>query len=123
MAPSLFALQIVDPDYSTENWTTTQADTYRTRYSGTWIGTAITTIANLFSMDFHYIASIPIVILAVLCVVAGASLQNISAGLLSASAIILYGGLQGWTPLALIGITTIFSAAFLAYVWFLKGAQ
>ena len=123
MAPALFLLQIVDPDYSTENWTTSQADTYRTRYSGTWIGDAITTIANLFGMDFHYIASIPVVIIAILCVVAGAALGSVSAGTLGAVAAILYGALQGWTPFALIGIATIFAACFLAYIWYLRGAQ
>lgn len=123
MAPSIFLTQTQDPDYTSENWTTTQAETYAGRYTGTWIGDAIQTVADLFSMDFHYIASIPILIAAVLCVVAGAAMNNINSGFLGAVAVVIYGGVQGWTPMAIIGIGTIIAAAYLGYHWFLRGAQ
>ena len=73
MAPDLFELQVEDPDYTDRTWTGNQSATYRGRLTGTWIGNAIQGVADLFGMQFHFIASIPLIIACVAVMIIGGS--------------------------------------------------
>jgi len=51
MSPELFSVQLENPDFSKRTWSTTFADTIRTRYAGTFIEDFFTGYAGLFSID------------------------------------------------------------------------
>ncbi len=123
MAPGIFPIQINDPDYTAENWTNAQATTYRTRLSGTWVGDVYENVATLFGMEFHFLASIPLVIASVLCMIVAGQQNNILSGLMCVVAIGIYGVLQGFTPFLILSVATIGIAAFVGYQWFLKSSS
>lgn len=50
MCPELFSVQIVTPSYDKRSWSTTLADSLRTKYAGTFIADFMTGYAGLFSM-------------------------------------------------------------------------
>ncbi len=123
MAPTLFEIQVSDPDYTAENWTNAQATTYRGRFSGTWFGDATQDIADLFGMEFHFIASIPLMLIILFLFVIAGRDGNVFSGLLGTVALVVYGALMGWTPFIVLSISTITIAAFVGYQWFLKSAS
>ena len=122
MAPSLFDIQTVDPDYTAENWPSTQSDNYSSRFTGTWIGTATSGIGTVFGLGFNYIGSIPIIIAIVACVAVGARFEHVGAGLLPTPLILEYGALMSWVPFAMFSIITILLAGFIAYALFFKSS-
>jgi len=123
MAPDLFLVQIDDPTYEAQDWTNAQATTYRTRFSGTWVGDAIQGVGDLFGMEFHYIASIPLILAMIFCIVMGGQQGNVLSGLMDTVAIAIFGGLMGWTPMLMVAIGTIGIAAYMGYQWFLKSSS
>lgn len=123
MCPALFLVQIEDPVYEDREWSENTSDNYSARYTGTWIGDAIDDTADFFSLEFNYIASIPIVLGMVLCIVAGAKQNNIYSGMLGALAVFLLGVVNGWTPMVLIGLSSLLAAVYMGWNFFLKGAQ
>ena len=123
MAPALFEITIIDPDYSTENWTNAQATIYRTRLSGTWWGDAVQNIADLFGMDFHFIAAIPFIIAMVFAVVLAGRENNLFSGLLDIVILGISAVLLGAIPFLMLSIATIAIAAHTGYQWFLKSSS
>ncbi len=120
MAPTLFAIQVADPNYATTNWTNAQATTYRTRFTGTWWGNAVQAVADLFGMSFFFWASMPLLVVSIFCMVVAGQQGNIMSGLLNILAVGMYGALIGWTPFFILSIGSILIAAYTAYIWFLK---
>ena len=123
MAPALFEIQIIDPDYSTENWTNVQATIYRTRLSGTWWGDAVQNMADLFSMDFHFIAAIPFVFAMACVIVLAGRENNLFSGLLDIVLLGISAVLLGAIPMLMLSIATIAIAAHTGYQWFLKSSS
>lgn len=51
MCPTLFSVQVEEPDFSERDWDYTIADAMLTRYNGTFIGDSMTGFAGLFGSD------------------------------------------------------------------------
>lgn len=115
MVPSLFETQIADADYTERTWNTTQQSAYESRLTGTIPGNAIQGISDIFSLDFNMVASLPILIAAILCIVAAAKMNGKpEAGFLCAAALVILGGFMGWTPFALIAVASALCFLYIA---------
>lgn len=123
LAPSVFLVQVGDPEYTARSWATTQANAYETRFQGTWVQTAIGDVADLFTVDWHMIGGL-FVMAGCIAVVALAQQrsQSVNSGLVCALAIFLCGGVMGWTPMAIVGITSIMCALYVGYWFFFSRA-
>ncbi len=118
MAPTVYFLQDTPLDYTATSWTTTQFDTYATRFSGTWVATGETAIATGLGLPVQVTMSIPIILI-ILGFALGASLlvHKLEIGWLIASLLLLMGVLLGWVPMAPMAVIYQTMGIYLAYIW------
>jgi len=115
MVPSLFETQVTDADYTERAWNTTQQTEYEERWTNTTIGRGITGISDVWSLDFNIVASIPLIIASILCIMAAAKMNGKpEAGFLCVAALVIFGGFMGWVPFALIAVASALCFMFVA---------
>jgi hypothetical protein len=119
VAPSLFIVQVGDPDYTRQSWGTNQATTYEARYNGTWIQAGINAVAGLFHLSDISLSSI-IVLIAVVALVILSSyyVQTPIPGLRASFCAIFCGGVMGWLGMEIVAVITILCGLYLGYWWF-----
>lgn len=124
MAPTLFLVQIGDPNYEERVWSTTQATTYEARFNGTWVGNALTagaTFMGFTGANKMFATSIPIVILMLLVIgISAAAFEGADSGFMSSALIMMVGVLLGMFPFAMMAVVVLMCAVIDGYVWFLR---
>lgn len=124
MAPTLFLVQVGDPDYDERVWSTAQATTYENRFNGTWVGDALTagaTFMGFTGANKMFGTAIPLVILMLLVIGASAAaFEDADSGLMSAGVIMLVGVLLGMFPFAMMAVVVLLCAVIDGYIWFLR---
>ncbi len=119
MAPSIYLVQSSPLDYTATPWTTTNFDAYAARFSGTWIGTAISATATQLGLTDQIIASIPILLICLGFVFLSFLLVHKGEpGWIVSCLILIMGALLGWIPLALFANIYQLMLAYLAWMYF-----
>jgi len=125
MAPSLYLTSVATLDYSSTNWTLTQAEAYASRMETTDIGSAENATATQFGMTRQTILSLALII--PLClgamVITAAKYKKPLVGLLVSSVFITMGYNLGWVPPAIFATIFQLMAVYTSYVWFLARAS
>jgi hypothetical protein len=124
MAPSVFLVQIGDPDYDERVWGTNQATTYEDRFSGTWVGDSVESVGSLLTIDTEVITG-AIVLLACIALVAGSAKAfngNTHPGFIGACVVGSAGAVMGWGAMAFYAVVGIFAVLYIGYFWFFRGA-
>lgn len=108
MCPELFLTQVVQTTYTERTWSTAQATGMEERFAGGSIGMGIRGWQDLLSVDFHVVASIPIMF-AMIAVIYMASKMGapMGAALIGCIAIAVGGAFMGWMPPAMVAIGSI----------------
>jgi len=99
MCPSLFSVQLENPDYTKRTWATTLADTLETKYSGTFVYDFMTGFAGLFEMETS--AAMGIFSLLLFVILVGISVWKFKASMLAAF-------IDGYTLLLLLMLMGMF---------------
>lgn len=120
MAPDLFLVQSLTWDTTDRAWSTMQFDTYGTRFSGTFIGTASDNISAEFGLDtptfMGLIFLLPILIGAV--VVSTIKWKKAEPGYLFGVLALILVALMGWVDMALFALVFQLFAVYIGYLWF-----
>lgn len=110
MCPALFSVQLENPDFTKRTWSTTFADTLRTKYAGTFVEDFFTGYAGLFSIDTSPAMNFFAVVM--FLVVMGISLWKFKATTLSA----LLDGYGFLLLMMLCGVFSMIWAGFIAFI-------
>lgn len=121
MAPSLFVVQTFDAS-TTANYTVAQANTYRDRFNGTWVGDSVNATANQFGMGttsiMGFIVGIPLVLGVI--ILSAMRFRKTEPGVMVAGVIIEMVFLLGWFSPALFATIMQLNAMYVGYVLFLS---
>ncbi len=126
MTPSLFLVEIVPIDVTTTNWTTAQFDTYETRFTGTWVGTAQTATANQFGVSTAGLMGMVLIMLLSIGAVVLSTLKyegKNAYGWAAVGLLLLMGALEGWIPTPVFATLFQLMLVYVAYVLFLTKGQ
>jgi hypothetical protein len=122
MVPELFDTVITAMNYTKRSWGTELSDNYSSTYNGTPIGNSISNLGtSLFNINFSLAASIPLIIVCVLLMVASTRIMGaVYGGLVLSAAVIINTAPLGWMPMAMISIFAILGGLYLSYQLFFK---
>ncbi len=124
MAPTLFLVQVGDPDYEERVWSTTTAATYENRFNGTWVGDTLTagaTFMGFTGANKMFGTSIPIVTLMLLVIgLSTWAFEDADSGLMSCAVVMMVGVLLGMFPFAMMAVVVLLCAVIDGYIWFLR---
>lgn len=122
MAPQIFPVQTITPEYEETDWTETQAEAYKERFANTWIGKALQSLGDLFRVEWNVITGI--FLMGVMVAMAGwcqLKYGNIKPVPTSGTCLMLGGTIMGWWSPAIMAIITIMiGGLFLGYVWMFR---
>lgn len=120
MAPDLFLVQSLTWDTDDKDWETTEFDSYGTRFSGTFIGTAADNTSATFGLDtptfMGLFFALPIILGAV--VVSSIKFKKAEPGYLVAALVLILVALMGWVEIALFALVYQLMAMYIGYLWF-----
>ena len=125
MAPSLFYVQVFDPDTSGLNRTynLTQGETYTERFNNTLIGNATAPVSSLFHWNNQFMTSAIIVGLCVAAVgVSWAKFNVHEPGMLASLIITMAGFWWGWLAPAAFATLALVFGVYLAWLLFWRKA-
>lgn len=114
MCPAVFLTQVVQTEYTERTWTTSQATGMEERFYGGLIGGGIQGWGDLFSVDFHLIAGLPILLACIgIIYMASKMAIPIAAALICCIALGVGGTFMGWVPPAMLTLGSIVCGIFL----------
>jgi hypothetical protein len=120
MAPSLYLLSVTELDYTSTNWTSTQANTYEQRNQATWVGASENATATQFGLTRQTVLGIVLII--PLCLgavlISTVKYKKSLVGLLCVSIFVIMGYDMGWLAAAIFATVHQMMAIYTAYVWF-----
>ena len=120
MAPNLFLVQNLDLNYTDTPWTTTQFDTYESRFAGTWVGDDMdatsTQVGMPGTMIMGFIITLPLCLGSV--IFTSWKFKHTDPGLMVCALFLLMTVQMGWLPKAV--FATVYQACgiYIAYLWF-----
>ncbi len=122
MSPQIFAVQSVLPDVPTDiHPGTAKADTYTTRYTGTFVGDILE--GSIFGIPGNVITGFGLTIIALIIFIFSARFfQTTIPGLVASYALFLMGFLMGFVAPAIFGVTTLLAAIYTGYIVFFRNA-
>lgn len=120
MCPALFLVQAITWDTTDRSWATTQFDSYGTRYTGTFIGTASDNTSATFGLETNVmmaaIFGLPIILGAV--IVSTAKWRRQDPGYMVAMLVFICTALMGWLDPAVFALIFQLCAMYIGYLWF-----
>jgi hypothetical protein len=121
MAPQIFAVQTLTPEYTPAEYTQAQGQAYETRFEDTWVGKNLKYFGDQFHVKWNVITGIMtlavIIALAVFCQMKYGTVKPTMIG----GALVMLGGtVMGWIAPAIMALVVIFFALFLGYVWMFR---
>ncbi len=118
MAPQIFPVQTVTPEYEETDWTEAQGEAYAARFEDTWVGESLARAGEDLHIGWNVITGIltfgVILVLAWFC---QRTYGTIKPALLAGILVMLGSATMGWLAMAIMAITAIFCALFLGYIW------
>lgn len=122
MCPDLFQVQLESPDYTKRTWSTTLADSLKTKYAGTIIEDFMTGFAGLFSMDTSPAMNFVSIILFISLILLATWKFKASmlAAFIDGYALLLLLMLNGFFSMILAGLAAFLSAAIGGVILFLN---
>ena len=122
MAPQVFPIQTITPQYEETDWTSAQGQAYKERFANTWIGKALQSLGDLFRVEWTVITGIGLmglmVAMAIWCQMKYGNIKPVPT---SGTCLMLGGTIMGWWSPAIMAIITIFiGGLFLGYVWMFR---
>jgi len=120
MAPELFLVQSLTWDTDDQEWETTEFDSYGSRFSGYFIGTASDNTSATFGLDtptfMGLIFALPIILGAV--IVSSIKFKKAEPGYLVSALVLILVALMGWIEIALFALVYQLMAMYIGYLWF-----
>jgi len=125
VAPGILAVQEGVPTVTPRTWGTTQADTYATRWAGTWVGDALDGASNfLGGIAWNTLTGLGILVLAVVVFALSAKwFQSSLPGFVGAVVLMLGGFTMGFVSASIFGVTVLLCAIYLGYMLVFKGSS
>jgi hypothetical protein len=124
MSPSLFDVEIYAPTATVDTYNTTQADAYKNRFVGTWVGNSAAAFGNLLGTGMQISMGVLVLLICVLWAVAAVGLTGqAQAGFLPMVSTLLAGTLLGFVSMAVNSIIVFLAALYLGMVLIFKGVQ
>lgn len=121
MAPALYLTSVIPLDYSSTNWTLTQAQVYSARYSTTEMSASENATASQFGVTKDLILSVVFII--PLClgalIISTVKFKKSLVGIMVSSVFLTMGYVLGWVPAAIFATIHQLMAIYTSYVWFL----
>ncbi|MDD5338170.1 MAG: hypothetical protein PHG35_01995 [Dehalococcoidales bacterium] len=123
MAPGIFLIQLVYPDTTSSNWTTTQSDNYTARFSGGWTGAATNATASQFhvtpQMVTGLVFTLPICIGAI--ILSSRKFLKAEPGFIVCLIALIMSFILGWVPAAV--FASFYQALGIYVAYLLVGAR
>lgn len=119
MAPTLFLIQSIEVDWdASDNWTTTQADNYTARFTGTWVGNSENATAVQFGITGPTLTGVVIILPACIgaIMLAYKRYRRNEPGLIAAVLIIVLGFVMGWLPAAIMALIFQLLGVYIAFL-------
>jgi len=120
MAPDLFLVQSLTWDTTDREWSTTQFDTYDSRFSGTSIGNSTANISATLGLTtvslMGLIYALPIIVGSV--IVSSIKYKKAEPGYLVSALVLILLVLMGWINPALFATAYQLMAIYIGYLWF-----
>jgi hypothetical protein len=121
MAPQIFPVQLLSPEYEDPGWTEEQGEAYAARFEDTWVGESLSRVGEDLHMGWNVITGIlvfgVILALGIFCQYKYGTIKPIMIG---GIAVMLGGTVMGWIAPAIMAIVTIFFALWLGYIWMFR---
>lgn len=120
MAPDLFLVQTLGWDTTDRSWSTTEFDSYDTRFNGTFIGTATANTSATFGVD----ESTLMTVVYLLPIVVGTTIVSLikwrraEPGYIVGCLALILTALMGWINYALFALIFQLFAMYIGYLWF-----
>lgn len=124
LCPPLFWIQSVDMDTTPRAWGTGQADLYKARFDGTWVGDGIDSVADLFGVTPQllgglFLVLLPFIGLVILC---ERRFHTSTPALILLPVLMGMAAVLGFLSLTVLALVVICFVLFLGYVLFFRTA-
>jgi hypothetical protein len=120
VAPDLFLIQTDAIDFATKQYTTEQFTTYQTRFTGTWVGSAMDAGGDMLGMGGNtfmmFIFTLPLCIGAV--VFTSLKFKKSEPGFILAALFMIMAAIMGWMPMALFATVFQLFGIYIGYLLF-----
>ncbi len=118
MAPQIFSVQINVPAPTPRAWGTGQADAYKARFSGTWVGDALDGASGLFGgVDWSVVTGMGLLLFVLaLFGLSQWKFQTTLPGFAGGVIIMLGGFVMGFVSPGILGVTVLLCAMYIGYV-------
>ena len=121
MAPDLFYIQSISPDYDYREWGSGLADNYTGRFDGTMVGDWLSGIEADIGVDWSLATSgITVLIMVGWMVISQKAFATTEPGLIAAAITFLGSAVIGFVHVAVMAIVAILFALFIGYVLFFR---
>lgn len=123
MAPDLFAVYVENVEYGGRSWDYTLANTFLTRFSGTWVENYATGFADFWGMERNTGVAFPSIILAFLAIgLSSWKFKQVLPGFLDAIIILILCVLLGWFQFYILSLLTFLAVMLMGVILFLNRA-
>lgn len=117
MCPDIFLTVSGQPDYTPDDWDTTQADNYRDRYDSTWFGDSLDDLGAFLGVDGQIATSIIMVIfVAVLFGLSQWVLHTTTPALIASGNILICSFIMGFISPSIMAVTVFMFILFIGYI-------
>lgn len=117
MAPQIFGTEVLQPDFTQEEWGTGQAQAWATRYEGTWLGDALDGLEDAFGVQWNIITGIgTLIIITGIFIICQWKFQTTSPAPVPASLVLLAATLMGFVAPVMMALATLMVVMFSGYI-------
>jgi len=118
MAPGILAIQEEVPVVTPRTWGTGQADTYKARWAGTWVGDSLDGVSDFFGgISWNNVTGMAILALSIgLFALSAHFFQSSLPGFVVSVVLMLGGFWMGFVSASIMGVTVLLAAIYLGYV-------
>jgi hypothetical protein len=117
MCPDIFLTTSGLPDYSGDDWGTTQADIYAHRYDDTWFGDTLDDLGDFLGVSGQIATSmIMLVIIAVLFCVSQIALHTTTPAMIASANVLLCSFIMGFISPSIMAVTVFMFILFIGYI-------
>lgn len=120
MAPSIFLVQVLPLDMSSENWTTEQFEEYEERFEGTWVGSSENATAEQFGLTPQTIMGALVVLPCAVgaIFISARKFKRVEPGFIVTAVLLIMAVIMGWLPKAIFAAAFQAMGIYIAYLWF-----
>lgn len=119
LAPALFYVATINPDFTPVDWSTAQADAYAARFTGTFADTGMQNAAELFGLPVTFFGLFFVLGTSVAFIVVSAkNFQTVLPAYMPAAGQVVCAFLLGWIAQGVFGVFMLVFGLYIAWLFF-----